>query len=443
MASTKAKIGFIKGNAIIDVAELPNPVIKSAINPTNSYDKIYFNTSLSGAEVTNIISKLTMNDLTSIAPNSSPMYIIYASESSGLCLCCSYDTYDNAGEQIITSSIGSFIFTGEGIDYSSVVDIFQGNPLGTPYGWLIDNSMYDIDLSNGVDSFNGLISIGQENELLKDLIYVEEVNASINTKALYRLPDGTLWYYYNGKWNAVGSDKEEEGTDLLQIVLDTKKDCASWFENYKGEELDISKYDFSKVTNLASTFKDCTNVKELALIDMSSNRSLYYTFRSCMMLKEIKVSNTGKVTNMGYVCYNCPELESIGTLDMNSVPNNSYSTQMFEYCKKLTNLSILNIRTNLKIGVGDGTGNLDFGCLLTLDSLINACKELINVNSARTLTMGTANLSKIANTYVKFVDSSQTEIAVDAKGDVVVCESTDSGAMLLSDYALLKNWTLA
>ena len=57
--------------------------------------------------------------------------------------------------------------------------------------------------------------------------------------------------------------------------------------------------------------------------------------------------------------------------------------------------------------------------------------------------LGTANLNKIASTYVKFVDSTQTEIAVDTKGDVVVCESTDEGAMLLQDYALLKNWTLA
>lgn len=209
MASTRAKFGFVRGSSIIDVAELPNPVVKSAINPTGSYDKIYFNTSLTPDEVNNIISKVKMSDISSIAPYSAPMHIIYANASSGLCLVCMYDTYDNAGEEIISTSIASIIFDGNEVDYSSVVGIYQGNKLGNPYGWLIDKPAYEIDLTNGVDNFNGLITIGLQNDLLKDLVYVEEVDESkINTKALYRLPDGTLWHYFNGQWNAVGSNTE-------------------------------------------------------------------------------------------------------------------------------------------------------------------------------------------------------------------------------------------
>lgn len=154
-------------------------------------------------------------------------------------------------------------------------------------------------------------------------------------------------------------------------------------------------------------------------------------FKSCSMLKTIPQLDTSNVTNMSSMFNGCSALETIPQLDMIKVSN---ASSMFYNCSKLTNLTLLNIKVNLDLSPSEK---------LTLESLINTVKEFINVGSARILTMGTANLEKIASTYVKFTDSSVTTIPTNEKGDVVVCESTDEGAMLLKDYALLKNWTLA
>jgi hypothetical protein len=102
---------------------------------------------------------------------------------------------------------------------------------------------------------------------------------------------------------------------------------------------------------------------------------------------------------------------------------------MFYSCTSLEDLNIINLKSGLE---------LDSSPLLTLDSLINICKECINTGSSKTLTLGQTNLDKLVSTYVKFTDESITEISVDEKGDITTCASTDSGAMLITDYMALK-----
>ena len=64
------------------------------------------------------------------------------------------------------------------------------------------------------------------------------------------------------------------------------------------------------------------------------------------------------------------------------------------------------------------------------------------MNSSRTLTVGTANLEKLSTVYVKLT-SEEEENSSYPKLPCTVCESTDEGAMLISDYMALKQWTLA
>ena len=71
----------------------------------------------------------------------------------------------------------------------------------------------------------------------------------------------------------------------------------------------------------------------------------------------------------------------------------------------------------------------------------------LSSGTQQTLTIGTANLEKIANVYVKLVDVTDEMTAQDPyaanKLPCVECESTDEGAMTLTAYAGLKNWGLA
>lgn len=221
------------------------------------------------------------------------------------------------------------------------------------------------------------------------------------------------------------------GEDMLQQMINATNSCDYLFYYYKGSSVDfISNLNTSKVISMASMFEDSA-VQSVVLGNTSNVENMSFCFRNCVQVKTILLKDTSRVKKMQYMFFNCAKLTSVTEVDMSNV---LYTTSMFDYDYELVDLTLLNI----KLAVG-----FHHCSKLTLDSLVNICKELINVGSARTLTMGSTNLSKIASTYVKFTDSTQTEIAVDTKGDVVVCESTDEGAMLLSDYALLKNWTLA
>ena len=139
------------------------------------------------------------------------------------------------------------------------------------------------------------------------------------------------------------------------------------------------------------------------------------------------------MTNMFAYCTN---LTSIPQLDISKVTD---TYQIVYDCTNLTNLTLLNIKRNLQVGSGTSWGHL-----LTLDSLIGLCKECIKQSSSKKLTVGSANMEKLANVYVKFTDSTQTTIDVGAKGEnIVQCESTDDGAITISDYMALKSWSLA
>ena len=103
-------------------------------------------------------------------------------------------------------------------------------------------------------------------------------------------------------------------------------------------------------------------------------------------------------------------------------------------CKKLTYLKLLNVKVNLQIGSGTSWGHL-----IEKDCLIQIISELIKPSSeTKTLTMGTANKAKIADTYVKLLADDGT-----GKYPFEVCASTDEGAMTIEAYCNSKNWTLA
>ena len=252
--------------------------------------------------------------------------------------------------------------------------------------------------------------------------------------------------------------------NTLKKLLDNTKSTMYLFYNYQGTSVDdffqyndtsnvtnmsymfyncrkletIPLLNTSKVTNMDNMLRDCRSLTTIPLLDTSSVTAMNSAFSSCKALKSFPLLDTSSVTNINSMFSNCDELETIPLLDMISITDQNNANYIVSNCKKLTNLTLKNIKVTLQIGSGTSWGHL-----LTLDSLINTCKECINVGSSKTLTIGTANLEKLANLYVKFADPSVTIIPTNEKGDVVVCESTDEGAMLISNYMTLKNWTLA
>ena len=249
------------------------------------------------------------------------------------------------------------------------------------------------------------------------------------------------------------------GEDMLQTKVDSVNNCDYLFYKYFGDSVDfISGLNTSKVTSMTYMFSSCTAITTIPQLDTSEVTDMSYMFQYCYALTMIpqlntsKVTkmtymfegcrkltmipqlNTSKVTTMSYMFKGCTELITIPQLDMSKV---TYVTSMFSDCKKLTNLTLLNINVNLQ--VGDRT---NYGHLLTVESLVGLCKECIDVGASRTLTIGSANIEKLADVYVKLTGEAEENETL-PKHPIIQCESADEGAMLISDYMASKGWVLA
>lgn len=274
--------------------------------------------------------------------------------------------------------------------------------------------------------------------------------------------------------------------DSLDFIkkLDTSQATSASSAFYGIENIDtIPLLDFSNIENFSETFAN-SKFKSLPALNFSKGKSFDRCFTQCEIEDYSHLDFSNAEGNFQYVFYNSgtypkkfpnfnlPKVTNLSncfgnifniseltinaplakylnsmcngskfvSINLNNVENVTNFNNFVSYCKMLENLTMQNIKANLQVGSGTSWGHL-----LTADSLVGLCKECINYNSStmRTLTVGTANLEKLANVYVKFTDATQTTIATGEKGEVEVCESTDTGAMLIEDYMALKYWSLA
>lgn len=218
--------------------------------------------------------------------------------------------------------------------------------------------------------------------------------------------------------DAGGSFKNTGIVDFTNIIdyTDTKDLTSVWalFENSYSTEKFVS-FSTDKCTEMSYLFSGCSKVKELPFLDTSRAKQVAGTFRNCVVLEIVPPYDFRQVENIS----NC-----------------------FSNLQKVTEIWVKNIKANLQVGSGDA-----YGHLLTLESLIHLIKELRDTGSLKTLTVGNVNLEKIANIYVRTIDITDEMRAeddlIDEKLPFEVCESTDEGAMLITDYVALKNWSIA
>ena len=215
---------------------------------------------------------------------------------------------------------------------------------------------------------------------------------------------------------------------------------ASFSQNYNLKKIDI---DFSNFTLLNGTFSRNVSLEEVpSTIKFEQLTNMQSSFSECVKIKCTPPMNTINVTNFNQAFNQCLTLMTIPLLDLRSATSVS---NVFNNCALLTNLNLKNIPKSITIGSGTS-----YGHLLTLDSLLNTIKELWDNStgtSTLTLTVGSTNLTKLANVYVKLIDITDEMRAedefIDKKKPFVVCEKTDEGAMsALYDYPLLKNFEI-
>jgi hypothetical protein len=196
--------------------------------------------------------------------------------------------------------------------------------------------------------------------------------------------------------------------------------------------------DWRKLTTIESMFESAKMVS-IPDMDVPNITSVSSVFKNMTQLQTVGKFLTPKATYFGANFYGCTNLVTIEELDLRSATSVS---NLFYDCSALTNLTVKNIKSSLQVGSGTSWGHL-----LTVDSLVGLCYELRDTGSLKTLTVGKANLDKLATVYVRSIEITDAMIAednlVDKKLPFERCESTDEGAMLIGDYVLLKNWKLA
>lgn len=261
--------------------------------------------------------------------------------------------------------------------------------------------------------------------------------------------------------------------DLSNFNTSNVREMYYMFNNCsKLTSLNVSNFNTSKVTNMGNMFQSCSDLTNLDLSSFNTTNvtSMRMMFAYCSSLITLDLSNfnTSKVTDMVQMFLGCGSLTSLdlsnfntskardmsnmfnacsnlptiqGTLDLYSATSVS---NIFNNTQALIGVTLKNIRKTLQIGSGTS-----YGHLWELSYLINAIKECWDLTDStqQTLTIGSANLEKIANTYVRLIVPTAEQIEADPyinnKLPCEVCESTDEGAMTLTAYAGLKNWVLA
>jgi hypothetical protein len=126
-------------------------------------------------------------------------------------------------------------------------------------------------------------------------------------------------------------------------------------------------------------------------------------FSKCLSLKKINMPNV-KISGTGRLVNGCSVLEEI-------------------YVGKITN----------SFQVGSGT---TYGHLIKVECLVGLIQNLVKSTTAKTLTIGTANVEKIEGLYCRITDDTTDTLTME------LCEETDEGAMPLEEYWTMKGWSV-
>lgn len=195
--------------------------------------------------------------------------------------------------------------------------------------------------------------------------------------------------------------------NTLKTLLDNTKKANKLFYNYSGDNLsDLIQYsDTENVTDFSEMIYYCNVAKTIPLVNTSKGTNFYQFAMGCDKITAIPKYNLSNGTNFS-----------------NAFWGNSLVTSFLAYGMKAN----FNIKSLTK---------LEAQALITI---LSNCQV---ITSTKTLTMGSTLLAKLEGVYVKETGVEQYE-GITCR-PCVICESTDIGAMLATDYITRKGWTLA
>lgn len=273
--------------------------------------------------------------------------------------------------------------------------------------------------------------IGNDN-ILRDY-YSFGSNTTLHFTTLSRRTNFINGSYNNYYFNAMHSYELKN----LDIVIDVPKACKIYF-NYYGN------------SNLTNNVFGTVTIKTMngGSVSISGINSPNFKRLICLDDKPMALTLPSSSINNSINHY------TTDIINFDVFSNTSVSSSLYSVLN-LVNLKLYNIKASLNVWLQPVVGSSSYngystylsGEKLTYDSIIHTIQQYLNIGSSLTLTIGPYNIKKIENTYVKLIEITNDMYYEDnnvyEKLPFEVCESTDEGAMLITEYASLKNLTIA
>ena len=138
--------------------------------------------------------------------------------------------------------------------------------------------------------------------------------------------------------------------NLLSFNTSKVLDMQYMFRNCRSlENLDLSSFDTSNVNNMNGMFYECISLKNLNILSFNTSKvtNLGWMFGSCISLKSLNLSSldTSKVNYMNGMFYNCNSLETLDVTNFNTNAVREFN-KMFSDCYKLNFLNLSSFDTN-------------------------------------------------------------------------------------------------
>ena len=259
------------------------------------------------------------------------------------------------------------------------------------------------------------ISSNLANEL-KDSFITLKINKKGNIQILYsiNLNDGAPFpneiYINEQKVNQISSNYNlNEETNIVKLVWNNKINTTKcmFIYCYDINEIDLSKFDASQVTNMDGMLAYCSSLTSLNIsnFDISKVTNMEGMFSHCISLTSLNLSNlkTSNVNKMYGMFYNCSSLISLNlsNFDTSNVEN---MEAMFSFCSSLTSL-------NLK----------DF--------------DISKVNNMHRMFEGSLKLEYLNFKKAKITNGANTDnIFPNFQNNFVICSSDEGWKNILKEY---------
>lgn len=262
----------------------------------------------------------------------------------------------------------------------------------------------------------------------KAAVVKELINARGNANCLFETP-----------YNAGMTTKVTDEIIAEHIRFDTLENAEEAASMYRGchNITEVPLTNTSKVRSFTQHFQYCYALLEAPKYDISGTNTLITVWAHCRALITLPDydSETAHILDVTTAFYQCISLRIFPAWDLRGCANYNNA---FGGCGKLEDVRIKNVKANIVFSQSP---------LLSKGSAIHLLYECRDTGSAKTITFSTETGKLLADVYVKSIPITDEMRAeddlVDEKLPFVVCEPTDEGATLITQYVLQKNWQVA